>query len=176
METSRNLAVLFSVPESFLLSGLECIAAQHQQDVYPAFLIYGTMEFEAFAAVEKARNGKALEMFIYAADAAGDRPLNPEVTWKGIYLGVEAATGGGRYRGKPIHRPAITLGDRKPSALFWKVSDLKKQVAGMPIGRMQALTKKTLLPDRYLPEKPTLIEYPFHQTKWFKPTTPSNAE
>jgi hypothetical protein len=82
MDTSRNLAVLFSVPESFLLSGLECISAQYQQEIHPAFLIYGSMEFEAFAEVEKARNGKPLEMFIYAANAAGDLPLNPEVTWK----------------------------------------------------------------------------------------------
>ncbi len=171
METSRNLAVLFSVPESFLLSGLECINTQYQQDIHPAFLIYGTMEFEAFAAVEKARNGQALEMFIYASNPAGEQPLNPEVTWKGVYFGIEAATAGGRYKGKPIYRPAATLSG-KPSALFWKVSDLKKQIAGMPIGRMQALTKKTLLPDRFLPDKPTLIEYPFHQTKWFKPPAP----
>jgi hypothetical protein len=167
MDTSRNLAVLFSVPESFLLSGLECISAQYQQEIHPAFLIYGSMEFEAFAEVEKARNGKPLEMFIYAANAAGDLPLNPEVTWKGIYLGVEAASGGGRYRGKAIHRPPASVVAGKPSALFWKVSDLKKQAKGMPIGRFQTLTKKALLPDRYLPEKPTLIEYPFHQSKWF---------
>jgi hypothetical protein len=171
METSRNLAVLFSVPESFLLSGLECINNQHQQDIHPAFLIYGTMEFEAFAAVEKARNGKALEIFIHASNPAGEQPFHPEVTWKGIYLGIEAATAGGRFKGKPIYRPEATLGG-KPSALFWKMSDLKKQIAGMPICRMQALTKKTLLPDRFLPEKPTLIEYPFHQTKWFKPPAP----
>ncbi len=167
MDTSRNLAVLFSVPESFLLSGLECVAAQYQQDIHPAFLIYGSMEFEAFAEVEKERKGKPLEMFIYAANAAGDLPLNPEVTWKGIYLGVEAASGGGRYRGKAIHRPPASVAGNKPSALFWKVSDLKKQSKGMPIGRLQVLTKKTLLPDRFLPDKPTLIEYPFHQSKWF---------
>lgn len=167
METSRSLAVLLSVPESHLLSGLECIAAQHQQEIHPAFLVYGSMEFEAFAEVEKARNGQPLEIFIYASDAAGDRPLNPEVTWKGIYLGVEAASGGGRYRGKAVHRPAASVSDRKTSALFWKVSDLKKQSAGMPIGRLQTLKKKTLLPERYLPDKPTLIEYPFHQSKWF---------
>ena len=167
MDTSRNLAVLFSVPEAFLLSGLECVSAQYQQEIHPAFLIYGSMEFEAFAEVEKARNGKPLEMFIYAANAAGDLPLNPEVTWKGIYMGVEAASGGGRYRGKAIHRPPASVPDRRPVALFWKVSELKKQKAGMPVGRLQTLTKKVLLPDRFLPDKPTLIEYPFHQSKWF---------
>ncbi len=144
METSRNLAVLLSVPESFLLSGLECLATQYEQE-------------------------------IHASNAVGDLPLNPEVWWKGIYLGVEAASGGGRYRGKAIHRPAATLDGKKPSAVFWKMMDLKKQVAGMPIGRMQTLTKKVLLPDRYLPDKPTLIEYPFHQTKWFKPATPASS-
>ena len=175
METSRNLAVLLSVPESFLLSGLECLATQYEQEIHPAFLIYGSQEFEALAAVELARKGKALEVFIYASNAAGDLPLNPEVWWKGIYMGVEAASGGGRYKGKAIHRPAATLDGKKPSAVFWKMMDLKKQIAGMPIGRMQTLAKKVLLPDRYLPDKPTLIEYPFHQTKWFKPASTVNS-
>jgi hypothetical protein len=52
-------------------------------------LICGSQEFEALSAVELARKGKALEVFIYASNAAGDLPLNPEVWWKGIYMGVE---------------------------------------------------------------------------------------
>lgn len=166
METTRSLAILLSVPEVHLLSGLESLAAQQAQAIQSPFIVYGSMDFEAFGEIEKSRAGKAVEVFIYASDRQGDLPLNPEVTWKGVYIGCEPASGGGRYRGKAIHRPASTTLDRKPSAIFWRMTDLRRFDTGMPIGKIQGLKKKSFFQPRFIPETPTLIEYPFHQNKW----------
>ncbi|OUC13329.1 MAG: hypothetical protein B0A82_17740 [Alkalinema sp. CACIAM 70d] len=168
METSRNLAILVSVPEVHLLSALDALSAQQAQAFNPSYVVYGSMEFEAFGEIEKIRGTRAIETFIYAAEGAGEQPLNPEVTWKGIYLGCEAASGGGRYRGKAIHRPTSTTGDRKPAALFWKLAHLERFEKGMPIGKLQGLKQKTFLKARFLPEKPTLIEYPFTHKLYLK--------
>ncbi|MBE9013697.1 hypothetical protein IQ250_26260, partial [Pseudanabaenaceae cyanobacterium LEGE 13415] len=106
MQKTRAFALLAPVPEIHLISGLEAIAAQLDSDESSSDdtpkVAFGTMDFELFAEVEKARSGKAIEVLIYASHAKGDQPLNPEVTWRGLYVGYVGLRRG-RYPGKAIH-------------------------------------------------------------------------
>ncbi len=167
MEPIRNFAILAALPEANLHSGLETLKAQIEQDIQPLFIAYGSMAFEAFAAIEKERAGRPVEVFLHATESQGDRPLNTEVTWRGMYMGCEAASGGGRYRGKAIHRPAAEA-STKANALFWKVSQLQQFPTGMPVAKLSLFRKKTPLQARLVPLEPILIEYPYKQKVWLK--------
>lgn len=168
MDISKTFALLAPVPEAHLQSGLESIALQFDRDIIPPFIVYGSMAFEVFAEVERIRKDKAVEVLIYATDSSGDRPLNPEVTWKGIYIGCEQASGGGRYRGAAIHRPAATASERNKWGIFWKLTQLESFKSGLPIGKLTAFgTKKPCAP-RFMPDAPLLIDYPYNQKVFFK--------
>jgi hypothetical protein len=168
MDITKTFALLAPVPESHLQSGLESIAQQFDLDIIPPFVVYGTMAFEVFAEVERLRKDKAVEVFIYATDSTGDRPLNAEVTWKGLYIGREQASGGGRYRGKAIHRPAATASERDKWGIFWKVTQLEAFKTGLPIGKLQAFTTHKPCPPRLIPDAPLLIDYPYNQAVFLK--------
>lgn len=163
MQKTRSFAILAPVPEMHLLSGLEALTAQLDSDeLRPDQLpkvAFGSMEFEVFAEVEKLRNGKAVEVVIYASDAKGDQPLNPEVTWRGLYVGYVGSRRG-RYPGKSIFRPQATANDSPTWAVFWEVQELEQLKTPLPIGKLRAKNKKTNYQARFIPEGPVLIEYP----------------
>lgn len=163
MEKTKAFAILDSVPEMHLTSGLEAIAAQLDADDLPPDQLpkvaFGSMDFELFGEIEKLRNGKAIEVFIHAADAKGDQPLNPEVTWRGWYVGYVASRRG-RYPGKSIYRPASAATDRPTWAIFWEVQELELLKQPIPIGQLRARGKKTNLQARFIPDNAALIDYP----------------
>ncbi|MEP0922464.1 hypothetical protein [Leptolyngbya sp. ST-U4] len=163
MQKTKAFAILVSVPEMHLISGLEAIAAQlDSEDLPPDQLpkvAFGSMDFELFGEVEKLRGGKAIEVFIHAADAKGDQPLNPEVTWRGWYVGYVASRRG-RYPGKSIYRPPSTATDPPTWAVFWEAQELEQLKKPIPIGHLRGKGKKTSLQARFIPESPVLIEYP----------------
>lgn len=163
MQKTRAFALLASVPEMHLISGLEAIAAQLDSDTLSPDelpkIAFGTMDFELFAEVEKARTGKAIEVLIYASHAKGDQPLNPEATWRGLYVGYVASRRG-RYPGKAIHRPQSTATDSPTWAGFWQVQELERLKTPIAIGKLRGKNKKTNYQARFIPESPVLIEFP----------------
>jgi hypothetical protein len=163
MQKNHFFAILTSVPEIHLISGLEAITAQLDSDELPPNhspkVAFGSMDFEVFAEVEKLRDGKAIEMFIYASHAQGDQPLNPAVTWRGLYIGYVGSRRG-RYPGKSIFRPQSTAKDSPTWAVFWEVEELGQLKSPIPIGSLRGKNKKTNYQPRFIPESPVLIEYP----------------
>lgn len=163
MQKTHAFAILAPVPERHLLSGLEAIATQLDSDDLPSDYLpkvaFGSMDFEVFGEVEKLRNGKAIEVLIYASEAQGDQPLNPEVTWRGLYVGYVGSRRG-RYPGKSIYRPQSTATDPPTWAVFWEVQELELVKKPIPIGSLRGKNKKTNYQARFIPEGPVLIEYP----------------
>lgn len=163
MQKTRAFAILASVPEMHLISGLEAIAAQLDSDDLPPNsspkVAFGSMEFELFAEIEKLRNGKAIDVFIYASHSKADQPLNPEVTWRGLYIGYVGSRRG-RYPGKAIFRPKSTATDGPVWAVFWEVEELEQLKTPIPIGSLRGKNKKANYPPRFIPESPMIIEYP----------------
>jgi hypothetical protein len=163
MEKTHAFALLAPVPEMHLVSGLEAIAAQlDSEDLSPAHVpkvAFGSMDFEVFGEVEKLRGGKVIEVLIYASQAQGEQPLNPEVTWRGLYVGYVASRRG-RYPGKSMYRPPSTVTDPPTWAVFWEVQELESLKKPIPIGHLCGKNKKTSYPARFIPDAPVLIEYP----------------
>jgi hypothetical protein len=163
MQKTRSFALLAPVPEKHLLSGLESISTQlDSKDLPPDHqpkVAFGSMDFEVFGEVEKLRTGQAVEVFIYASQATGEQPLNPEVTWRGLYVGYVGSRRG-RYPGKAICRPLTTASDSPTWAVFWEVQALEPLKQPIPIGKLRGKNKKTDYQARFLPEGPVLIEYP----------------
>ena len=163
MQKTRAFALLTPVPQVHLLSALEAIAAQLDSDNLPSEhlpkVAFGSMDFEGFGEVEKLRGGKAIEIFIYASHAKGDQPLNPEVTWRGLYVGYVGSRRG-RYPGQSIYRPQSTATDTPTWAVFWEVQELEPLKQSIPIGSLRGKNKKTNYPARFIPEGAVVIEYP----------------
>ncbi|MBD3883960.1 hypothetical protein IFO70_19590 [Phormidium tenue FACHB-886] len=163
MQKTHAFAILAPVPEMHLISGLEAIAAQLDADDLPPDQLpkvaFGSMDFEGFAEIEKLRESKAVEVFIYASHAKGDQPLNPRVTWRGLYIGYVGSRRG-RYPGKSIYRPQSTASDTPTWAVFWEVQELEQLKSPIAIGSLRGRNKKTNYQARFIPEGPVLIEPP----------------
>jgi hypothetical protein len=163
MQKTRNFALLAPVPEEHLLSGLDAIAAQLDADDLPVGelpkVAYGSMAFESLAEVEKLRMGKTVEVLIYASHAKGEQPINPEATWRGVYVGYVGSRRG-RYPGKSIYRPQATASDSLTWAVFWEVQELERLKTPIPIGTLTGRGKKAKYQPRFIPDGPVLIEYP----------------
>lgn len=161
MEKTNAFAILAPVPEEHLISGLDAIAAQLDSDDLPPDhlpkVAFGSMDFEVLGEIEKLRNGKAVEVLIYASDAKGEQPLNPEVTWRGLYVG-SVGSRRGRYPGKAICRPKSTASDKPTWAVFWEVHGLEHLKTPVPIGKLRGRNKKTPYQPRFIPEGPIIIE------------------
>lgn len=163
MQKTRAFALLVPVPERHLISGLEAIAAQLDSDKLPPDqspkVALGSMDFEVFGEVEKLRTGKAVEVMIYATEAKGDQPLNPQATWRGTYVGYVGSRRG-RYPGQSIYRPQSALTDPPTWAVFWEMQELELLKKPVQIGHLRGKNKKTNYPPRFIPEGPVIIEYP----------------
>jgi hypothetical protein len=164
MEITRTFAMLAPVPEQHLISGLEAIAAQLnlEDDTHSGLpkVAFGSMAFETLRKADELRKDRRVEVLIYASDAKGDQPLNPEVRWRARYIG-HLPSRNGRYPGKPQFRPKTTATDRPIWAVYWEVQELEKLKLPIPIASLQALGQKTPYKSRFIPEGPVLIEYPF---------------
>ncbi|MBW4518566.1 MAG: hypothetical protein KME16_02375 [Scytolyngbya sp. HA4215-MV1] len=163
MQKTHAFAILVPVPENHLISGMEAIAAQFDSDDLPPEhlpkIAFGSMDFELFGEVEKLRDSQAIEVFIYASHAKGDQPLNPEVTWRGLYVGYVGSRRG-RYPGKAMYRPKSTVTDAPTWAVFWEIQELEQLKTPIPIGSLRGKNKKTNFQARFIPEGPVLIDYP----------------
>jgi hypothetical protein len=161
MLPTHPFAILAPVPEEHLISGLEAIAAQLDSDDLPAGhlpkVAFGSMAFEVLAEVEKLRGGKPVEVLIYASHAKGEQPINPEVTWRGLYIGYVGSRRG-RYPGKPIFRPKATTSDSLTWAVFWELQELERLKTPIPIGTLTGKGKKAKYQPRFIPDGPMLID------------------
>lgn len=162
MQKTHALALLAPVPEEHLISGLEAIAAQLDADDLPmghiSKVAFGSMGFEVLAEVEQLRGGRSVEVLIYASHAKGEQPLNPEATWRGLYVGYMGSRRG-RYPGKSIFRPKSTVTDSLTWAVFWEVQELERLKTPIPIGALTGKGKKARYQPRFIPDGPVLIEY-----------------
>jgi hypothetical protein len=163
MQKTRTFALLAPVPEEHLISGLEAIAAQLDSDEllegHLPKVAFGSMAFEVLAEVEKLRGDRAVEVLIYASHAKGEQPLNPEATWRGLYVGYVGSRRG-RYPGKAIYRPKATASDSLTWAVFWEIQELEQLKTPIPIGNLTGKGKKAKYQPRFIPEGPVTIEYP----------------
>jgi hypothetical protein len=163
MKKTHAFAILAPVPEEHLKSGLDAISKQlsaSDQSINEIpKLAYGSMAFEEFRKVDQLRGDSPIEVFIYASHAAGDQPLNPVVSWRGLYVG-HSVSRNGRYAGNLLHRPESTKKDRPVWAVFWNVTDLQQLETPIPIGSLRGLAQKTNYKPRFIPEGPLLIESP----------------
>ncbi|HEY9695706.1 MAG TPA: hypothetical protein V6D10_00310 [Trichocoleus sp.] len=164
METTRTFAILASVPESHLISGLETIAAQLNSDEISSQelpkVAFGSMGFEVLRQADELRKDRLVEVLIYAADAKGDQPLNSEVWWRARYVG-HVPSRNGRYPGKSLCRPPAAAKEKPVWAIYWEVQELQKLKKPVPIATLQGLKQKVNLKPRFVPDTPVLIEYPF---------------
>lgn len=157
---TKNFAILAPVPEHHLVSGLDAIAHQLDDEAIETHpvLALGSNAFEVFGQADALRKQRMADVYIYASQA--DNPtLNPQATWKATYL-KQVHSRRGRYPGKAIHRPESTATDKPTWAIFWLLKDLEKLKAALPIGDLKGLGKKSNYPPRFLPEDPILIEHP----------------
>jgi hypothetical protein len=163
METNHAFALLVSVPEIHLISGLDAIATQLDvEDLPPAHspkVVFGSMDFVGFGEVEKLRGGEAIKVLTYASQAKGEQPLNPAATRRGVYVGYVASCRS-RYPGKSMYRPPSNVTDPPTWVVFWEVQVLEQLKTPIPIGNLCGKNKKTAYPARFIPEGPVLIEYP----------------
>lgn len=163
METIRTFAILAPIPEVHLISGVEAIAAQLNSDdpnLGQPKVAFGSMAFEVLRKADELRKGRAVEVLIYASDAQGEQPLNPEVWWRARYIG-HVPSRNGRYPGKSVFRPKSTASDRPVWAIYWEVQELEKLKSPVRIATLQGLDQKANYKARFIPEGPVLIEYPF---------------
>ncbi|HEY9827020.1 MAG TPA: hypothetical protein V6D19_16390 [Stenomitos sp.] len=114
------------------------------------------MEFEGLAEVEKLRKGYSVEVLIYASHAQGEQPLNPQVTWKRLYIGCVQSRRG-RYPGKSNVRPKSTASDSSTWAVFWEVQELERLKTPIPIGSLTGRSKKTPYQSQFVPEGSVLM-------------------
>ena len=157
---AKTFAILAPVPEHHLISGLEAIAHQFDDDSIETqpMVALGSSDFEVFGKADELRKHRLVDVYIYASDA--DNPtLNPQATWKATYI-KQVHSRRGRYPGKAIHRPKTTATDKPTWAIFWLIKDLEKLKKPLPIGKLRGLGKKSNYPPRFLPEGPVLIEHP----------------
>lgn len=163
MQKTHAFAILVPVPEMHLISGLEAITAQLDSDDLPPDhvpkIAFGSMDFELFGEVEKLRDGKAIEVFIYASHSKAEQPLNPDVHWRGLYVS-NVGSRRGRYPGKAIFRPKSTMTDSSTFAVFWEIQALEQLKTPIPIGTLQGKGKKVNYQPRFIPQGPVLINYP----------------
>ncbi len=164
METTRTFAILASIPEIHLVSGLEAIAAQLSSDENLSEglpkLALGSMAFEIFRKADEQRKERDVEVLIHAADSQEDQPINPEVRWRARYI-RHLPSRNGRYPGKPHFQPQTTKATRPTWAVYWELQELEKLKISIPIGSLQGLGQKNNFKPRFIPEEPVLMEYPF---------------
>ena len=149
MDKTQSFAILAAVPEVHLISGQDVCLNQGK-------VAFGSMAFEAFRKVDEMREDKAVEILIYASDAA-NRPLNTEVTWHGLYIG-HVQSRGGRYLKGSQFRPPSTASEKPIWAIFWEVQDLKPLSSPIAIASLKGLERGSNLKSRFVPESPLLIE------------------
>lgn len=158
MHTTHSFAILASVPEMHLESGVETINKLHLESNDKVKVAFGSMDFEVFRKADQLRGDQVVEVFIYASQAQSDQPLHSEVTWSGLYIN-HVNSRNGRYPGKKEFRPASTLSDAPRWAVFWEVQDLKLLKTPIKIASLKGMGKKSHFTSRFIPETPLLIEY-----------------
>ncbi|NEZ64738.1 hypothetical protein D0962_18420 [Leptolyngbyaceae cyanobacterium CCMR0082] len=157
---TKTFAILAPVPEHHLVSGLDAITRQLDDDAIETqpMVALGSNAFEVFGQADALRKDRMADVYIYASHAYNPT-LNPQATWRATYI-KQVHSRRGRYPGKAIHRPETTATDKPTWAVFWLLKDLEKLQPPLPIGKMKALGKKSNYPPRFLPEGPVLIEHP----------------
>jgi len=159
MDKTHTFAILAPVPEINLISGIETIAKLADDATSEALKVaFGSQAFETFRQVDELRTLKAVEVFIYASQAATDQPLRSEVSWRGLYIG-HMPSRNGRYPGKAKFRPAAAATEKPNWAIYWEVQELQRLSKPIAIASLKGLGKKSNYTSRFIPEEPLLIEY-----------------
>ena len=163
METSNThkFAILAPVPEQHLFSGLKAIKAQLNADppIISPFLAYGSRAYELFREADLERDGRTVDMFIYASHAKNPT-LKPQATWRATYIGHKNSRNG-RYIGKPVHRPPSTASDQPDYwAIYWLVQDLEPLKPSIPISEFQGYGRRPTYLTNFVPEGPLLVNHP----------------
>lgn len=159
IEKTRALALLAPVPEKHLITALDAINQQYDTGEAAPIVAFGSSDFEVFRQADQLRGDRAIEVFIYASMSEQEQPLNPLVTWRGLYVG-HVPSRSGRYPGKAIHRPSSTKTDKPVWAVYWQLQELTRLDTPILIGMFQGFKQKKRYEKRFIPKGPLLVDYP----------------
>jgi hypothetical protein len=145
---TNSFAILASVPVIHLLSANKTITA------------FGSDNPELFQRADEIRGEQSVKVLIYASQSGG-RPLNPQVSWHGLYI-HHVDSENGRYPGNrdPKFRPPSTADDTAWK-IFWEVQDLQRLDTPIRIDSLVGLGNQESYNSNFFPRGPLLIEYPF---------------
>lgn len=144
-KTDSEIALLAPVPLKHLMSALRVLESKD-------WVAFGSTSFEVFDKLEKQRENRNVEAYIYASLHDGS---NTSQYWRATYVGtsewgVELSQ----------HRPASTV-DEKGWGIFWKVEKLREaSPSDWRIAEMKGFGKKTNYNKFFIPEGPILIQHP----------------
>lgn len=158
MNKTHAFAILAPVPEMHLISAKETIAKSIEESSDEIKVAFGSMAFEVFQQIEERRQGRFVEVLIYASHSA-DQPLKSVASWRGLYMGYVNSRNG-RYPGNKKFRPPSTSTDTPTWAVFWELRELELLEKPIPIASLKGVDKKSNYSSRFIPEGPLLIEYP----------------
>src|SRR5258707_1180038 len=127
MNTTQNIALLAPVPLIHLESGWEKL----QRERADGLMAFGSQKFELFRRLDKERNHRPVDVYIYASHADGHRDF--EVTWHAYYVNSVECDGGVHPHGME-YRPATTITDTD-FGVFWEVRGLRRIEKPIPLTR-----------------------------------------
>jgi hypothetical protein len=124
---------------------------------------FGSRAWEVFNEIKEIRQGKPIDVLIYASLANTDGPAT--VTWKAQYIDFVEGKNGAHPQGM-MFRPSST--DEHSSdnfghwAVFWEVQDLQKlpDSQQLPVTAIQSLSGK-YYKSSFVPEGPILVQNPW---------------
>ena len=151
--TAAHIALLAPVPLEHLVSG-----ATLQNRV-----AFGSRAWEVFRKLDELRGGMAVDVYIYASDADGDRDF--KVTWQARYVRHVESKMGAHPAGMKYRPPSTENYPNDNSgywAVFWEVEDLHRlrQDQYMSLAQLTGFGNKKPYGHAFPPEGPLLIKHP----------------
>jgi hypothetical protein len=148
-----SVALLASVPEEHIISGLEIVQAQGR-------VAFGSKDWELFSKLDALLHGDECDVLIYASDA--QHPISPPtVTWTARYMMSSRAINGAhkeqmKFRPKSTERYPL---DNKGSwIVFWEVNDLKPLKPSIKVSALRGFAKPKAYLTNFIPRGPLLIQ------------------
>jgi hypothetical protein len=147
------VALLASVPEEHIISGLDTVQAKGR-------VAFGSKDWELFSRLDALLHSDECDVLIFASEA--QRPINPPtVTWKARYITSSLAINGA-HKEKMTFRPKSTerypLDNKGSWIVFWEVSDLKPLNPGIRVSSLRGFAKPNAYLTNFIPHGPLLIQ------------------
>lgn len=151
LTTHSKIALLAPVPEEHLVSGLAKCRAEGK-------VAFGSRLWELFRDLDDARDGLAVEAYLYASRSQKLGP--PKVRWHGIYIGHVEVRGGAHPDGAKYIPESANSDRRDHWAVFWEVTGLSQLEKSecVPMNHFVGLKTRAKYKSSFVPERPLLVE------------------